>query len=262
MTLDIFPAAIDSKTVGELDACEFDESTPLVINQAMGSALEKWTDEWLLHRFGDHACQVSLDSRTGQLELSTHMQLAAYFGKLEGASQAERQPNAYLFESQRDFGEAEDLLHDLTLPNAITDLGRPSIHRFYVGPALTGTLPHFHTYAINALARGRKRWAIYVGPTQQATRFLLREAWKYSEGAQARDWFANECPRLRDRSGIKLWEFAQEAGDIVYIPAGFIHAVLNLDEVMGFTLEFAVHRSDRRTPRLSMRQRRRADLQP
>ena len=50
------------------------------------------------------------------------------------------------------------------------------------------------------------------------------------------DWFIRECPKLRSRR-VQLWEFAQEAGDLVYIPAFFIHAVVNLEPVVGFTVE-------------------------
>jgi hypothetical protein len=37
---------------------------------------------------------------------------------------------------------------------------------------------------------------------------------------------------------VRLWEFVQEAGDLVYIPGGLIHAVVNLAPVVGFTVEF------------------------
>ena len=106
------------------------------------------------------------------------------------------------------------------------------------GAAFAGTPPpHDHTYAINCLARGRKRWAIYVGANRAETERLLQESYRcYNSGSQAMDWFIRECPKLRSRK-VRLWEFAQEAGDLVYIPAFFIHAVVNLEPVVGFTVK-------------------------
>jgi len=66
---------------------------------------------------------------------------------------------------------------------------------------------------------------------------LLQESYRcYNSGSQAMDWFIRECPKLRSRK-VRLWEFAQEAGDLVYIPAFFIHAVVNLEPVVGFTVK-------------------------
>jgi hypothetical protein len=98
-------------------------------------------------------------------------------------------------------------------------LGVAGKWRFFVGPPGSGTLPHNHYNAINALARGRKRWAIYQGTEPGGTRRLLAESYRdYDSGSQARDWFVNDCPELRSRRNVRLWELAQAPGDVVFIP--------------------------------------------
>jgi JmjC domain, hydroxylase len=233
-----FPSNVRVLKVNDFDESSFDQLEPIIVRGAVARASNKWTDEWLLQRFGNDYCQVSLDSRPAiRGAYEKQMSLTEYLSSLE--SSGTDQPPEYLFHSQRDFDGALDLLEDIDVPTAILDLGNPSLYRFFVGPPFSGTLPHFHTYAINALARGRKRWAIYVCDDRRETNELLQESNRdYSSGSQARDWFALACPELRRRRRVRLWEFAQEAGDLVYIPAWFIHAVVNLEPVVGFTVEF------------------------
>jgi hypothetical protein len=164
------------------------------------------------------------------------MPLPAYLKTLSSAEDDNGVPG-YLFHSEHDFERAQGLLADLDLPKPILALGDAAMHRFFVGPALTGTLPHLHTYAVNALTHGRRRWAIYAGPTAMA-----------QPGTRGR------APRLRDRvtggglvcrgmcgapatSPSRALGFVQEKGEVVYAPPGFVHAVLNLEEAVGFTVE-------------------------
>ena len=232
-----FPTNVRIVGVDEFDEASFDELAPLIVKGAVARVSKKWTDDWLLQRFGNGFCQVSLDSRPVLRAFKKHMALGQYLDTLAKSSTSDH-PTEYLFHSQRDFEGAADLLEDLDVPAAILGLGDANLYRFFVGPALSGTLPHHHTYGINALARGRKRWAIYVGANRAETEELLHESYRnYESGSQAKEWFARECPKLRSRRKIQLWEFAQEAGDLVYIPAFFIHAVVNLKPVVGFSVE-------------------------
>jgi hypothetical protein len=237
-----FPANVRVIGVNEFDEAAFDELAPLVIKGAAARATHKWTNKWLIEHFGTASCRVCLDSRPALTDLAfkKYVALSEY---LDGQATSNTSNDApeYLFHPwmERDFEEVADLFRDLDVPPAILDLGEAGKWRLFVGPALSGTLPHFHNYAINALARGQKRWAIYVGADEGETAKLLEEGYRnYGTGSQARDWFAQECPKLRSRQQVQLWEFTQAAGDLVYIPNFFIHAVLNLEPVLGFGVEF------------------------
>ncbi len=235
--LEDFPMSVTTADAEELDAETFDPRTPLVIQGALKRARRKWTDRWLLNRFGDDDCQVSMDSRTAQPDFATRVRWSEYLDQMEESEEGD--DAGYLFHSVPGSEEAEDLLDDLDIPQVILDLGEPSMHRFFAGPERSGTLPHFHTHAVNALTRGRKRWAIYIGVNPAVTRALVHESMRgFGSGSQAAGWFETECEVLRDRPRVRLWEFSQEAGDLVFIPGGFIHAVVNLEPVLGFTVEF------------------------
>jgi hypothetical protein len=225
---------VDTVEIKDFDEAAFDRSSPLLIKGAAARAVQKWTDEWLHERLKGQLCQVSRDSRPSLTQFKTKVQFNHYLKGLENASTAD-----YLFDSQRDFDGVSDLLTDLDVPPAISRLGDATMYRLFVGPALSGTLPHYHTYAINALARGRKRWAIYVGRHRRHTTQLLRDSYRrYGAGCQAKDWFIQECPNLRSRPNVRIWEFVQNAGDLVYIPRLFIHAIINTEPVVGITVEF------------------------
>jgi hypothetical protein len=239
-SLDDFPRTAPVVELDEVNWSTFDETRPMVIRGAMTRAIEKWTDEWLLQRFGSGSHRVTLDSRPAlRGTYEKKMSLEDYLGSMESSEDSDEPPE-YLFQTwmERHFDAAADLLDDLDVPEPILSLGVAGKWRFFVGPPGSGTLPHNHYNAINALARGRKRWAIYQGTEPGGTRRLLAESYQdYDSGSQARDWFVNDCPALRSRRNVHLWELAQEPGDVVFIPGTFIHAIVNLEPVVGFGAE-------------------------
>jgi len=234
-----FPTNVRVVTVDEFDEASFDPLAPLIVKGAVTRAGKKWADEWLRERFGTVDCQVNLDSRLSRPAFRKHMTLDEYLDSL-AKSKASEQFLEYVFQPRMEVeGDANELLEDLDVPAAILDLGEDTSWWLTVGPALAGTLPHYHRSAINVLARGRKRWAIYVCGSPGENRMLLQEGFRdYSSGSQAKDWFVRECPKLRSRRRVHLWECAQEAGDLLYVPAYFIHGVVNLEPVVGFSIQF------------------------
>jgi ankyrin repeat protein len=94
--------------------------------------------------------------------------------------------------------------------------------QFYLGPRGSGAPLHYHGSAWNLLVHGRKRW--FLLPPQRAaysTRPVL-------------EWIERDYARL-DPPPI---EFIQEAGDIVFVPNYWAHAVLNLLPSVGVAFEF------------------------
>jgi len=217
-----------------------DLAEPLIIRGGCERATTKWNETWLISLMGQTPCRISLDSRTGKEQHKTTCLMAEYLEKQRsrGEPAADGRNVEYLFHTLRDTSRISEILEDIDLPPGILQFWPAVNFRIYVGPAWSGTLPHSHTYAINALARGRKRWAIYIGRDKPHNDSLRRESFsKYGSGAQAVSWFEAECPKLRSR-GARLWEFIQEAGDVLFIPAYYLHAVVNTEPVVGFTADF------------------------
>ena len=89
--------------------------------------------------------------------------------------------------------------------------------QFYAGPAGAGAPWHYHEQAVNALGFGRRTW--YLRPPSTAT---------YST-EPPRDWYG------KPRDAIVC---EQRAGDILYVPAGWGHAVVNEEPSVGAAVEF------------------------
>lgn len=87
----------------------------------------------------------------------------------------------------------------------------------YAGPQHAGAPWHFHEQAVNALGFGRKTW--YLRPPGRAL-------------------YSVEPPRRWRRAPRDAVVLEQYAGDVVYLPGGWGHAVLNAEPSVGVAIEF------------------------
>jgi hypothetical protein len=108
-----------------------------------------------------------------------------------------------------------------TLVMAYPSFPNPQI---YVGVAGSGAPVHHHNNAVNVLLHGKKNWFLF--PAHRA---------EYST-VPIVHYILHELPYVSD-SAIPL-ECVQEAGDAIYIPRHWGHAVLNLQSVTGYAIEF------------------------
>jgi hypothetical protein len=126
---------------------------------------------------------------------------------------------------------------------------RPAYKWHIFGPARTGSLPHVDPYlshAWNALLLGRKRWLVFPGWLAQQLEdslHLTTAAGGVEMGAGL--WFSRVygSPLLQAKlraHASHVFEFVQEAGDTVYVPKGWCHAVVNLDFTVAVTHNFTV----------------------
>ena len=93
--------------------------------------------------------------------------------------------------------------------------------QFFVGSRYSGAPAHYHSHAMNFLVRGKKRWLLW--PPASAL---------YSR-VPAVSWL--------DRKDAKAYQCVQPENASLYVPAGWGHAVLNLeDHTVGVALEFHV----------------------
>jgi hypothetical protein len=94
--------------------------------------------------------------------------------------------------------------------------------QFYQGVAGTGAPMHLHIDAWNCLVYGQKRW------------FLASPFKGVYSGMAIKDWVNNIRPTMSET----LFECTQQAGDVLYIPKYWSHAVLNTQECIGIAREF------------------------
>ena len=147
---------------------------------------------------------------------------------LQAATDAERADRPYILGQPAD-GKGDFLRDDFTHPRHFSDARfawnatrRDAASLPFIGPAGSGVGLHEHSNAWNGLVFGRKRWVLlppfeHVGPT----------------ALPVTDWLQLWYPRQRDRA----FECVQEAGELLYVPSGYMHAVLNLQPSVGVAVE-------------------------
>lgn len=126
---------------------------------------------------------------------------------------------------------------------------RPPFRWLLLGTAGTGSVVHtdpLGTSAWNASVVGRKRWAMFP-PETPAWVVMGQESPEDADGngdddevevINALQWFGRVLPRARDaarRIGLECHECVQQPGDIVWVPGGWWHAVLNLETTVAVT---------------------------
>ena len=97
----------------------------------------------------------------------------------------------------------------------------------YLGPAFSGAPFHWHQTAVNFLAHGKKLWLI----TQPQDTHYGAAASKTVVKQMLGDIIADAGP-------IGVQRCVQEAGDVLFVPADYGHATLNLQPSAGVAFEF------------------------
>ena len=115
---------------------------------------------------------------------------------------------------------------DLGLPGRAGPAFAGTHIQFYVGGAFSGAPPHFHNHAWNGLAYGRKRW------------FLWPPSVAFYSSTPILTFLREEYQDLPPSA--RPLEVTQEAGDLLFVPNGWGHGVLNLQESIGLAEEFTL----------------------
>lgn len=156
----------------------------------------------------------------------------------------------YVFDATFDDDEvSKSILEGYQVPHVFLDdlfslVGerrRPPYRWFLVGPARSGTCVHtdpLGTSAWNTIIRGRKRWVLFPPSTPKRVAKAL-DVLLPGEDDEAVNYFITLLPRLRQRlDHNSMIEFTQYAGETVFVPGGWWHAVLNMEDTIAVTQNF------------------------
>ena len=137
---------------------------------------------------------------------------------------------AYVFDAG--ILDAEQGLRNDCPPPPLLQGARIALSQFYIGAAATGSFPHFHGHALNLIVHGEKLW--YLFPPNEA-HFNVKSIGR---------WLTDDFPGISDRrhaaEGAGVAQCVQAAGDAVYVPKYWGHAVVNTAPSVGVAYEFDV----------------------
>lgn len=199
-------------------------STPHVIeNAAERCNINHWNAEYLSEHGGEHLCNVTEYGRPVTPSLS--MTYESFFGSYHarGWYTFTRLPRV----------RAPPFLKKA---NIGMDYQR---HIVYSGIKGTGALPHCHGEAFNILVSGEKSWIFFDAnvPSGMALQKQFNQSYPYRSVVKIAEFFSD--PRLDEyeKQGHKVIRLTQHAGQGVFVPKGWTHAVLNEADCLGLVLE-------------------------
>ena len=222
---------------------------PCVITDAMEgwAANSEWTYDKLRAKFGRHKFKVGSDDDGYAVRLKFN-HIHHYVN--DPAHMRDDSP-LYIFDGS--FGDKEGsqpLLKDYDVPKYFKEdlfrhageKRRPPYRWVVIGPPRSGSSVHVDplaTSAWNALISGHKRWALYP-PNSGLTKQDLKPKGVGLDGESV-TWFQRMYPKTRgkewtEQKGFpKPMDCVQKPGEIMYVPDGWWHAVLNLDHTVAVT---------------------------
>jgi len=204
-----------------------------VINKWPSASL--WNREYLILNYGD----VIFKTDQGvSLKLRDYFQ---YCGLIKEASPM------YLFDNS--FGEKiPQMLQDYQIPHYFEEdlfnvLGidhRPSFRWILVGPQRSGASFHKDpnaTSAWNALLSGRKKWILYPPDIVPPGVHPSPDGWEVATPESVVEWFVDFYDQVQ-KSAVKPFECVTKPGELLFIPSGWWHTALNLEESIAVTQNF------------------------
>ena len=230
---------------------------PCIITDAMDHwpAMKTWTYDGFLSRFGNQKFKVGADDDGYAVRLKfahIYHYVTCTNENSPGKVTAESDDSPlYIFDGS--FGDkdgSKPLLDDYDVPayfkedlfGVAGEKRRPPYRWVVIGPPRSGSSVHIDplaTSAWNALISGKKRWCLFP-PTRGLTKPDLKPKGIGLDGESV-TWFRKMYPRTRSHE----WRFeknfptpldvVQNPGEIMYVPDGWWHAVLNLEHTVAVT---------------------------
>uniref|UniRef100_A0A6T0TPY8 JmjC domain-containing protein n=1 Tax=Alexandrium monilatum TaxID=311494 RepID=A0A6T0TPY8_9DINO len=219
------------------------QSCPVLLRGCVEAwpAMRAWSRDALLERVGDVPFTV------GPCDMPLR-EFYAYAGR--------NVDDAPLFVFDKHFARrAPELLQDYEVPQVFRDrdlfnlLGdtRPDFRWLLIGNRRSGSKWHVDpnkTSAWNAVVKGRKRWLLLPPGCPPPGVHPSRDGAVVTQPVSLIEWFFNFYSELRKvADGNPAWDLKEGTcgpGDAVYIPCGWWHCVLNLeDDTVAVTQNYA-----------------------
>eukprot|EP00045_Choanoeca_perplexa_P011192 m.117306 g.117306 ORF g.117306 m.117306 type:complete len:481 (-) comp15544_c0_seq1:16-1458(-) len=245
-SLDLDPSWLQAESVtrcpAEIDVESFlttydRTSTPAVlINYTrQWPAYERWTRDYLISQYPDAKLNAGAATLT----------FAQYFAY---ASQQQDERPLYVFDKLF-VAKCPPMEHDYSSPLfasgehdlfALLGPKRPAYRWLICGPQRSGSNWHVDpnaTSAWNGLLQGRKRWIFCPPGCPPPGVFPSPDGAAVATPISITEWMKDYYHELV-ASGNPYYEVTQETGDLVFVPSGWWHMVLNLSDTVAITQNY------------------------
>lgn len=187
--------------------------------------------DFLRANFARERVECGKDAVTG---LAVHVKLGEFLSYQ--ATQQDRSP-VYVFDSKMPLFRSEYAPSKVFGEDHLDVIfgKRPPFRWELLGPERSGSSLHvdpLSTSAWNTLLLGRKLWVL-LSPNTRVDVF--------GPEVRAMDFFEHHLAKTIGKLGPenRLYYFVQEAGETVFVPSGWHHAVLNLEDTIAVTQNWA-----------------------
>lgn len=212
-----------------------EEGEPVLLKGALSyvakEMVEQFSVDALLNKYGEAVVRVGAVPYAKAFNLSTNeMTLRQFHERHVKRATADEVPLYVFAKEEKVCGKGYEAMVKLirqAFPALISDPeetgGAGGMH-FYLGRKGSGAPFHLHADAANAAVSGSKRWFVYTPQRSIYSRIPVL------------NWVNHVLPTLSEEE--RPLTCTQQAGDIIYVPLDWGHAVLNEDDnTFGFALE-------------------------
>eukprot|EP00897_Mesotaenium_endlicherianum_P000489 jgi/Mesen1/10440/ME000082S09943 len=220
---------------------DFEEpGRPVIITDALATwpALQKWDHEYLVR----HAGQVAFAAGPVDITLERFQQYAR---------RVQEERPLYIFDPE--FGEkAPQLSTDYSVPLyfredlfSLLESGRPHYRWLIAGPARSGSSWHIDpnaTSAWNAVVRGSKKWILFPPGAVPPGVHPSPDGADVAAPVSITEWFMNFYADTR-KGDVRPVEGVCRAGEVLFVPHGWWHLVINLEDSVAITQNFVSRRN-------------------
>ncbi|KAF9925128.1 hypothetical protein FBU30_005021 [Linnemannia zychae] len=199
-------------------------------------AMTKWSTEYFLKTWPNAVLRAE----------SVDIKVENYFKYAQGTRD---ESPLYLFD--KDFGErCQGILEDMEVPVYFREdfFGmmkekRPDYRWIIIGPARSGSTFHKDpnaTSAWNAVITGSKKWIMFPPHILPPGVFTNEDESEVTSPVSLMEWFSNfyASTQLPDNPADRPLEGICREGEIMFVPRGWWHAVVNLDDCIAITQNY------------------------
>ncbi|KAG0254772.1 hypothetical protein BG011_005533 [Mortierella polycephala] len=199
-------------------------------------AMTKWSTEYFLNTWPDAVLRAE----------SVDMTMRNYFKYAQGTKD---ESPLYLFD--KNFGErCQGILEDMEVPVYFREdffgmMGekRPDYRWLIVGPARSGSTFHKDpnaTSAWNAVITGSKKWIMFPPHILPPGVFTNEDESEVTSPVSLMEWFSNfyASTQIPDDPADRPLEGICREGEIMFVPRGWWHAVVNLEDCIAVTQNY------------------------